>query len=87
MKQTQSSTEYSPGQTTKYLGDVGVVSPRFGDGDAQFRVAEGAQSGDAAPQDPNHQGQTHWAGVLQDPLWRDEDPRAYDVAWGGKRRS
>lgn len=52
-------TRYSPHQTAKYLRDIGVVSSGFGDGDAQFSVAEGAQGSDAAPENPNHQRQTH----------------------------
>lgn len=41
---------YSPHQTTEYLRDIGVVPSRFGDGDAQFSIAEGAQGSDAASQ-------------------------------------
>lgn len=55
---------YSPHQTTKYFRDVRVISSRFWDCDTQFSIAEGAQSSNAAPQDPNHQCQTHWAWVL-----------------------
>lgn len=73
---------HSPHQASKYLRDVGVVASRFGDGDAQLSITQGAQGSNAASKNPNHQGQTHRARVLQDPLRRDEDTRANDVPWG-----
>ena len=74
--------DHPPNQAAEDLGDVGVVSSRLGDGDAQLGIAHGAQGADPSAQHPHDEGQAHGARVLQDPLRRDEDPRADDVSWG-----
>lgn len=75
----------SPSQAPEDLGDIGIVPARLGDGDSQLRVTEGTQGSDASTQDPDEEGQTHRARVLQDPLGGDENARADDVPWGRER--
>lgn len=74
----------SPCQPSENVLDVGVVSSGLGDGDAELSVAQGPDGCDDARDDPDHQRHAHRAGVLQDALRTDEDPRADDVTFGMK---
>lgn len=74
-------TTHSPCQSTKDVLDVGVVSSRLGDGDAQLGVAQRPDGGDYAGDDPDNQSHAHWAGILHHALWTDEDTWANNITW------
>lgn len=77
------SSFYSPGQPSKDVLHVGVVSSWLGDGDAQLGVAQRPDGGDDACDDPDDQRHAHGAGVLHHPLRTDEDTWADNVTcWG-----
>lgn len=78
----QTAAAHLPGQPTEDVLDVGVVSARLGDGDAQLGVAQRSDGRDDARHDPHDEGQAHRAGVLHHPLGAHEDARADDVTWG-----
>lgn len=78
---TELKVFHSPGQPTKDVLDIGVVSSRLGDGDAQLSVAESSDGGDDACDDPHDQGHAHGAGILHHSLRTDEDTWADNVAW------
>ena len=63
----------SPSQPSEDVLDIGVVSSRLGNGDAQLGVAQRSDGGDDAGDDPDDQGHTHGAGVLHHSLGTDED--------------
>lgn len=70
---------FLPHQSSEDFRHVGVISAGFGDGDAQFGVAQWAQGADASAEDPDDEREPHAARMLQNPLWRDEDTWANDV--------
>ena len=65
--------ENSPSQSTEDVLYVGVVSSRFGDGDAQLSVAQRPNGGDDARDNPDDQGHAHRARILHHSLRTDED--------------
>lgn len=84
------SSVRSPSQPSEDVLDVGVISPRLGDGDAQLGVAQCPDGGDDPRDDPDNEGHAHGAGVLHHSLRTDEDTWADNVTWwreeeGGER--
>lgn len=71
----------SPRQSAEDVLDVRVVSSWFGNCDAQLSVAQGPDGSDDTCDDPDYQGHTHRAAILQHPLRTDEDTWAYNVTW------
>lgn len=45
---------FLPSKSSEYVLHIGVVSPRFGDGNAQLSVAQCPDGGDDARDDPDN---------------------------------